>query len=309
VPREVIDAASAYATFVGHAAAIDAHFADGGAVTAAMTTSEAYQADQLAEGSVAYAALVALQGAGFVDGVRRAAPTPEAADALVRALEADPTKVAAIGGADGAALRVNAVLGYQADQVGESGRKLRQASYDMQHDDWTQQMTTDAPARLAQAKTLSSTPLSPSADDISQLFKVATALRDQTVSAPGATPGYTPVVQRGMAIAALALLGRASREELEATGLTKVRDSADCMQSAKLNLYQCLAVAGPHYEDVYCIAEHALKQTGQCLRQGAGAPLVQPASMASAPPSATQPPADPDTYAVPVAVAATAGRQ
>ncbi|QUD89241.1 hypothetical protein [Phenylobacterium montanum] len=308
MPREVIEAASAYATFVAHAAAIDDHFADGGAVSAAMATSEAYQADQLAEGSVAYAALVALQDAGFVEGVRRATSTPEAADALVRTLEADPAKVASLPGADGAALRVNAVLGWQADQVGESGKKLRQASYDMQHDDWTRQMTADAPARLAQAKALSSTPVSPSADDISQLFKVAAALRDQTVSAPGGAPGYTPVVQRGMTLAVLALVGRATREELESTGLTKVRDSAGCMQAAKLNLYQCLAVAGPHYEDVYCIAEHALKDTGRCLRDGAGAPLAQPASMASTPNSGVSA-TDPDTYAVPVAVAATAGRQ
>jgi len=26
------------------------------------------------------------------------------------------------------------------------------------------------------------------------------------------------------------------------------------MKMAKLNLYQCLAVAGPHYEDVFCWA-------------------------------------------------------
>ncbi len=304
MPREVIEAASAYVTFIDHAAAIDAHFSDGGAVSSAMTSAESYQADQLAEGAVAYAALIALQEPGFVEGVRQAGRTPEAADVLVRAIEADPAKTAALAGADTAALRVNAVLGYQADQVSESGRKLRQASYDMQHDDWTRQMTTDGPARLAQAKALSSSPLSPTADDIARLFKVAAGLRDQSVNAPGASPGYTTVVQRGLTLAALALLGRANREELESTGLIKVRDSADCMQSAKLNLYQCLAVAGPHYEDVYCIGEHALKETGQCLRQGAGAPLMQ--AVAAPPPGA--PATDPDTYAVPVAVAA-AGRQ
>lgn len=304
MPREVIEAASAYVGFIDHAAAIDAHFADGGAVTTAMATAESYQADQLAEGSVAYAALIALQDARFVSGVRQAAATPEVADALIRGLEADPTKAAAIMGADGAALRINAVLGYQAEQVAESGRKLRQASYDMQRDDWSRQMTPDAPARLAQAKALSSTAATPSADDIAKLFQLAAALRDQTVSAPGAIPGYTPVVQRGLTLAAMALVGRASREEIEATGLTKVRDSADCMQSAKLNLYQCLAVAGPHYEDVFCIGEHALKETGQCLRQGAGAPIAQPVNAQTA---ASQAPAAPDTYAVPVAVAAGTG--
>ncbi len=308
MPREVIEAASAYETFIDHAATIDAHFSDAGAVSAAMTAAESYQADQLAEGAVAYAALIALQDPGFVDGVRRAGRSPETADALVRALEADPAKVSRVPGADQAALRINTVLADQAQRVTETGRKLRQASYDMQRDDWTRQMTPDGSARLAKAKALSSSPISPTADDITHLFQAATALRDQASAAPGGPPGYTPVVQRGLAIAALALLGRASRDELEATGLTKVRDSAGCMQAAKLNLYQCLAVAGPHYEDVYCISEHALKETGQCLLQDAGAPPApEPASTAPQP-AAGSPAVAPDTYAVPVAVA-TADQQ
>ena len=308
MPRDVIESASAYETFIDHAATIDAHFSDAGAVSAAMTAAESYQADQLAEGAVAYAALIALQDRGFVDGVHQAGRSPDTADALVRALEANPAKVSRVPGADQAALRINTVLADQAQRVTETGRKLRQASYDMQRDDWTRQMTPDGSARLAKAKALSSSRVSPTADDITHLFQAATALRDQASAAPGGPPGYTPVVQRGLALAALALLGRASRDELEATGLTKVRDSAGCMQTAKLNLYQCLAVAGPHYEDVYCIGEHALKDTGQCLLQDAGAPPApEPASTAPQP-AAGSPAVAPDTYAVPVAVA-TAGQQ
>jgi hypothetical protein len=39
---------------------------------------------------------------------------------------------------------------------------------------------------------------------------------------------------------------------------------------AKLNLYQCLAVARPHYEDVFCLGQHVLEDTGHCLMKGAG---------------------------------------
>ncbi|HEY2658986.1 MAG TPA: hypothetical protein VGI79_04640 [Caulobacteraceae bacterium] len=297
MPREVIEAASAYATFINQAAAIDARFADGDAINAAMNTAASYQPDQLAEGAVAYAALIALQDTGYVEGVRRAGRTPEYADSLVRMLETNPAKAASIEGADEAAARINAVLVDQAERVTATGAKIRQAAYDMQRDAWTRQMAPDGPARLARAKTLSSSPIRPSADDIGRLFQIAAALRDQAGSAPRTAPSYTPVVQRGLALAALALVGRAGREELDATGLIKVRDSAGCMQMAKLNLYECLAVAGPHYENVYCLGEHALKDTGQCLREGAGAPAALAAPIAST----ALPAANRDAYAVPVA--------
>jgi hypothetical protein len=48
--------------------------------------------------------------------------------------------------------------------------------------------------------------------------------------------------------------------------------SATCLNMSKLNLYQCLAVAKPHYEDVFCLGQHILADTGQCLMKGAGVP-------------------------------------
>jgi hypothetical protein len=39
---------------------------------------------------------------------------------------------------------------------------------------------------------------------------------------------------------------------------------------SKLNLYQCLAVAKPHYEDVFCLGQHIMIDTGACLMKGVG---------------------------------------
>jgi hypothetical protein len=39
---------------------------------------------------------------------------------------------------------------------------------------------------------------------------------------------------------------------------------------AKLNLYQCLAVAKPNYEDVFCMGQHGMADTGACLVRNAG---------------------------------------
>lgn len=40
---------------------------------------------------------------------------------------------------------------------------------------------------------------------------------------------------------------------------------------AKLNLYQCLAVSKPHYEDIFCLGQHILIDTGACVIKAAGA--------------------------------------
>jgi hypothetical protein len=44
---------------------------------------------------------------------------------------------------------------------------------------------------------------------------------------------------------------------------------------SKLNLYQCLAVAKPHYEDVFCLGQHVMMDTGACLMKGVG--MAEPA--------------------------------
>ncbi|HTM83060.1 hypothetical protein [Asticcacaulis sp.] len=77
---------------------------------------------------------------------------------------------------------------------------------------------------------------------------------------------YTQAVNRALTIAALALLGEGGETNLPT--LTSLLDDGDgqrCLQMSKLNLYQCLAVAKPHYEDVFCVGQHILMDTGQCI--------------------------------------------
>ena len=88
-----------------------------------------------------------------------------------------------------------------------------------------------------------------------------------------ATQPYPPVVIRGMAVAALALLGEAGEEnETLVAPLLTDPTSANCLNMAKLNLYQCLAVAKPYYEDIFCLGEHALAETAGCVAKEAGSP-------------------------------------
>ena len=58
--------------------------------------------------------------------------------------------------------------------------------------------------------------------------------------------------------------------------LTAEPTSAQCLNMSKLNLYQCLAVSKPHYEDVFCLGQHVLMDTGSCLMKGVGMAGIEP---------------------------------
>jgi hypothetical protein len=89
------------------------------------------------------------------------------------------------------------------------------------------------------------------------------------------------MVVRSLAVAALAALGYADDPSLEQVmPIMAEPNSAQCLNMSKLNLYQCLAVARPHYEDVFCLGQHVLMDTGSCLMKSVGmvepAPIVAP---------------------------------
>ena len=77
---------------------------------------------------------------------------------------------------------------------------------------------------------------------------------------------YTNAVNRSLTIAAIAILGEGGDNNADrVTPLLEETDGGKCFNMSKLNLYQCLAVAKPYYEDVFCLGQHVLMDTGQCL--------------------------------------------
>jgi type II secretory pathway component GspD/PulD (secretin) len=89
-----------------------------------------------------------------------------------------------------------------------------------------------------------------------------------------ATPLYArgePVPDSDRYVTRLYRLENVSPDEVMPI-LTEV-NSASCFNMSKLNLYQCLAVAGPHYEDIFCLGQHAMIDTGTCVLKAAGAPI------------------------------------
>ncbi|KRA61651.1 hypothetical protein ASD79_05930 [Caulobacter sp. Root655] len=281
--RDVVAAASAFETYTRGAGTISAAFKNGGGVAQALATGAAYQADQLDAGMVAYGAIAALQETAFIDGVRQAARnTPP--DVLIARLTENPESVIEIDGVGAAASRAQAALLQRATPLGVTGRAVKQSAYDIQHQDWSKDPIADSAGRLARVKAMSAALFVPGDEDGGRLILSATAPRDDNGSPGfgGSAEGgaaFTPVTVRAAALAALAVLGAAGDDDVARLDtVMHEKKSGFCMKMAKLNLYQCLAVAGPHYEDVFCLGQHALIDTAQCVTDAAGGARVPTAS-------------------------------
>ena len=281
---QVVQAAGAYRGYMRRAAAISAGFKDGVTVEAALEKAETSEPLALSRGVVAYAAVLALQEPSFVAGVRRFGVDASQRRQVTERIIADPSYAAQMPGAGAAAALIGRVLRADADKVAAAGAQVKQAAYDVQKSKWSKGDIPDRPGRLARAKSLAATPMSATPEEIAELAASVGAAPGQSrlaaaaAAVPGETvsPPFTATVVRGLAVAALAALGQAG-EDNDAAVQVILNDASGsyCHNMAKLNLYQCLAVAKPFYEDVFCLGQHVLIDTGQCVAKGAGvAPLA-----------------------------------
>jgi hypothetical protein len=276
-------------------ATVSASFADGPSIARALKVSAAYEPKQLLRGAIGFAAVAALQDPAFVEGVREAGSVPARRAALVARLVSNPASAAALPGADQAAGRVTAVLGGEGERVHALGVRVKQAAYDVQRQGWSKAEVSARVERLAEVKALSAQPLTAAADDVALLQRASLGeAMPMPVGAP--EPAGRPVVARGLALAALAVLNEASPANVEP--LLGDPECASCLRMSKLNLFQCLAVAKPWYEDVFCLGQHVLMDTGACFQAAAGTrriPTALPTTLATAPaaPGAPAPAASP----------------
>ncbi|CAN7368581.1 hypothetical protein LJR225_002259 [Phenylobacterium sp. LjRoot225] len=249
--------AMAFESFMRKARAIDPGFSSAGDVSAALQVGASHEPHQLEAGMVAYAAMAALQEPGFVTGVQRAARGGD----LARRLATDPAAVLDLPGGEAAAARAGAALARQGEGLGDVGQRVKRAAYSVQRQGWSKSKVSDPRGRLAQVKRLSAAGYQPAPGDAARMRAAVAAAGRRGGSA-------SPVVARGVALAALSVLGEAERGR----PLMSEPRTASCLRLAKLNLYQCLASAGPQYEDIYCLGQHAMIDPGQCVADAAHPP-------------------------------------
>lgn len=268
----LVDSAAAYAGYMERASAIRPTYASGPAVALALKIGQTYEPKQLQTGMVAYAAMVALRDPAFVNQLRVYAADARMREAIAANLIADPNYVGAIPGVDSAAGLVVGALNAQGLKVKAAGVAVKQSAYDIQHQKWSLSAVANREARLIQAKADSATPIVVTDTDRSRMVSIPTAQSDlQRASIPGP---YTPSVAKGLALAALAVLGKAGDDNAAQLSFLLInKQDGFCFNMSKLNLYQCLSVAKPHYEDVFCLGQHVLLDTAQCVMKSAGTPF------------------------------------
>lgn len=251
--------AQAFESFMRRGQAISPGFAGPAEVSDALATGAAYEPVALESGMIAYAAVAALQEPSFVAGVRASARSRDGKD-LARRLAARPDLADGLPGASAAAARASAALSRQGEALGADGGRVKAASYRIQHQAWARSKVADPRGRLERVKQISRAGYRPADEDRAQLYR---AVAQGPVKAGSATP----IVQRGVALAALSVLGDHDPGRV----VTSEPKSAMCLRLAKLNFHQCLASAGPYYEDIYCLGQHAMIDPGRCVAEAAGA--------------------------------------
>lgn len=268
---KVIEQAAAYRGYVVHAGAISPAFGNGADVAESLKTAEAYEPTALQRGAIAYGAVVALQNPDFVAGVRKFVADAETRRTVAYEVIKNPDYVTKFAGYAEAAGMVRHALGEDGRRLLLLGRTVRQSAYDVQHQAWSKATVNGREARLALAKDLSSRGSSGEIEETARLQSAVSGGAQMDHTSEQADGAYANTVNHALSVAALAALGYAGDDLLGSVmPILGEPDAAGCLNTSKLNLYQCLAVAGPHYEDVFCLGQHALEETGHCLMRAAG---------------------------------------
>jgi hypothetical protein len=270
----LIQDAAVYQTYMTRVTAITPDFKNGDDVAQSLRLGESYDPRQLLRGSIAYAAIVALQDPTFVGEVRAFAASPVSRPILTNDLVSDPNYIVGVKGADSAAGLVIAAMIDKGQKLYSSGDAIKQSAYSIQHQSWSHQFVVNREQRLTDAKSASTLALTSTIQEAARLQQAAVGAAPLALApAPAATQPYPQVVVRGLALAALAVLGEAGDDEATRIApMVSEPAAANCLGMAKLNLYQCLAVSKPHYEDIFCLGQHVMMDTGQCMMIAAGAP-------------------------------------
>ncbi|NQE63359.1 hypothetical protein [Caulobacter sp. RHG1] len=270
----VVERASAFRGYMARAGAVSPAFQNGEQIQAALKLGASYESKSFMNGAVAYAAVLALQDPTFVASVREVAANPTSRQEMVNNIFSNPSYAAVFKGSDSAAGLIIDQIGADGLKVYMAGKAVKQAAYDVQKASWSKSSVVDRDGRLASAKSLSATPALAESADVAVLQNASTGGQSLGFTPRAAVAPYQPVVIRGLAVAALAALGAAGDNNLTSIDALSVDPGTNsCLNMAKLNLYQCLAVAKPHYEDIFCLGQHILMDTGACIAKASGAAL------------------------------------
>jgi len=301
----VIQEAAVYLAYTRDMATLRGGFESPEAIQAALRRGAAYDARQVSRGLIAYAAILAMQSPEFVTGVQTFARDRETRNAMVDRIVGNPASASTLPGAEAAAGLIIATLDEDIRRLREAADSVENDAYAIQADgrtSWARVHVADRESRLANVRALSrpNLAIAEEAARLSAAVESGSGL-GVTPTDRRRSPPYPQSVENALALAALALLdGAGENARANTDALMFERQSLDCFESSKLNLFQCLAASRPHYEDMFCLGRHVVRDLGQCARGTAlpagqvtvGAPTqtrVEAPARLSVEPQASQP--------------------
>jgi hypothetical protein len=271
LPDRMIQEAAAYDSYVRRVITISPAFTDASTVTQALNSTRAYSPKSLVRGAIVYAAIAALQDPVFVASVREVGAIPENRKAIVGYLLTNSGYLQNFKDSDVAAGLAREALAPRALRLIVLGRAVHQAAYDIQHQGWSKVEVADLNGRLAAAEAAANGEMAPDPDSVAQEKQSAGGKPTLPTAGTPLPPPYMPMVSRALQLAAIAALGEARDDDLDQlASLTVDEDATACLGGAKRYFHECLAVAKPNYEDVFCIGEHGMQDTGACLVKAVG---------------------------------------
>ena len=288
LPYPMLADAAAYQAWLGKVTSTSPDFKSGVEVAQSLKVGAAYEPKALVRGAIAYAAVAALADQTFVTQLRAAGSTPEYRHQMAGYILYNPVYVFQFKDSDTAAGLARQALGAAGLQLYAAGRTIKLAAYAVQHQAWSKEEVADRSARLAAVEAAAENPIPPADDQIPALQRAASGVAPLPISAAPSEPPYTPLVAHALQLAAIAALGEATDQSYNSlTSIMSDDDSTACLHMAKLNLHQCLAVAKPNYEDIFCLGQHAMSDTGACLAKNAGMDVPAEPSHVVATPAVT----------------------
>lgn len=268
--RMIADAA-AFQAYVQRASRLPTTFHDGAAVASTVHSGMPYDSAALVRGASAFGAIAALQEPTFVAALRAAGQDPEKRRLMLNRFIADPGYIFTFPGAEAAARNAKAAIGGAGLRLMAVGAATRQSAYDVQHEAWSKGFVIDTEGRLAAAKATGAAPGPAAPDAIAALRGGVAGGAPLGLGSEPVVRYETPLIAKAMALAGFAAVGEAGDAAYERLSyLTTEQNTAYCLHTAHLMVHQCLAVAKPHYEDIFCLGQHMLYDTGQCLALNGG---------------------------------------
>lgn len=267
--------ASAYVTFrqdIGVAASTSPSRASD--ITNVHHLLASHDSDMMTTGLLSYAALVAADNPTFAQGLRDQINS-QGRDAVVHQLRNDSFAAMNMPGANEAMQQVAQTLAADSAYVDSVGQLYIDTAYKIQNKSWgRRKINTNGSARVEAAKSYAHSRSMVATPDIASdgMMKTpALASIGHTWSPEwSGQASYASSNNNSANLYAnvLMLAARYSIGDLndQAVGVyASDRMSRSCINTAKLNLAQCIAASRSAYEESYCLGEHGLKEVSTCL--------------------------------------------